>query len=183
MQCDSQCITNPLLTTCSYTGLNGGAVSSSTVHRLLHPPTIYARHGSTITVEVINPSPFEQLSMDFSSAKSVVPTDTFQAFMSAESGTLQKLSIVNLEEREAQFVARNRARKSVGRSVSRNLRQASGYLLEVRSQWIPPKPRPADLAQYPTIRMRRCARIQDGERRTCAEPVVQRVTVEGCLAQ
>jgi len=36
--------------------------------------------------------------MDFSSAKIVIPTDTFQAFMAAQSGNLQKLSILDLSQ-------------------------------------------------------------------------------------
>jgi hypothetical protein len=40
---------------------------------------------------VINPSPFETLSLDFASAKIVIQTDAFQALMSGQSGSLQKL--------------------------------------------------------------------------------------------
>src|SRR5215472_12547866 len=95
--CSSQC-DPPQMSTCSYTGLNRNC--NIVIDRALpaSPPTIYARYGSTITVTVINPSPFEQLSMDFSSAKIVIPTDTFQAFMAAQSGNLQKLSIVDLSQ-------------------------------------------------------------------------------------
>jgi hypothetical protein len=60
------------------------------------PATLYTRRGSTIDVIVANPSPFEQLSLDFSSAKVVVPTDSFQALMSAQSGSLQKFSVIDL---------------------------------------------------------------------------------------
>jgi hypothetical protein len=95
--CSSQCDSNGT-STCSYTGLNGNCTIYIDRASPAAPPTIYARHGSTVRVLVINSSPFEQLSMDFSSAKAVVPTDSFQAFMSGQSGTLQKLSIVDLSQ-------------------------------------------------------------------------------------
>jgi hypothetical protein len=95
--CSSQC-DPPAMSTCSYTALNGNCTIVIDRASPAAPPTIYARHGSTITVTVINSSPFELLSMDFSSAKIVIPTDTFQAFMGAQSGNLQKLSIVDLSQ-------------------------------------------------------------------------------------
>lgn len=95
--CSSQC--DPVgTTTCSYTGLNGNCTIYIDRATPAAPPTTYARHGSIVTVSVVNLSPFEQLSMDFSSAKAVIPTDSFQAFMSGQSGTLQKLSIIDLSQ-------------------------------------------------------------------------------------
>lgn len=98
--CKSQC-DKPGMITCSYTALNGNCAIVIDRASPASPPPIYARHGSSITVTVLNSSPFEQLSMDFSSAKAVVPTDSFQAFMSGQSGTLQKLSIVDLSQGRA----------------------------------------------------------------------------------
>ena len=92
----SQCVPLPP-GTCSYTGLNGSECTV-VIDRSFPsaPATLYTRRGSTIDVLVVNPSPFEQLSLDFTSAKVVVPTDSFQAFMSAQSGNLQKFSVVDL---------------------------------------------------------------------------------------
>jgi hypothetical protein len=53
---------------------------------------IYARRGSTITVRVINPSPFESLSLDFKTATDAPPTDSFQSFFASQSGNLGKIS-------------------------------------------------------------------------------------------
>jgi hypothetical protein len=103
-QSRSQCVP-PLPSTCSYTGLNGRECKI-VIDRSFPaaPATLYIRRGGTIDVFVVNPSPFEQLSLDFSSAKAVVPTDTFQALMSGQSGNLQKLSVLDLTTaRVAQF--------------------------------------------------------------------------------
>ncbi|MBB5337830.1 hypothetical protein [Tunturiibacter gelidoferens] len=62
---------------CSYTALNGSC--TVTINRL-HPistATIYARRGSRITVIVLNPSPFEDLSLDLKSATAQAPPDQF----------------------------------------------------------------------------------------------------------
>ena len=95
--CSAQC-DSPEASTCSYTGLNRGCTIVIDRASPSTPPMIYARHGSAITVKVINVSPFEQLSVDFSSAKAVIPTDSFQSFMSGPSGTLQKLSVIDISQ-------------------------------------------------------------------------------------
>ena len=87
----AQCKDPSTADTCSYTGLNGGCTITVDRARPASPPTIYARRGSKITINVINPSPFETLSLDFASAKIVIQTDAFQALMSGQSGSLQKL--------------------------------------------------------------------------------------------
>ncbi|MGO8718682.1 MAG: hypothetical protein ACLQMO_05625 [Acidobacteriaceae bacterium] len=91
-QCDVVSAKN---NTCSYTGLNRDCEITIDRARPATPPTIYARRGSTITILVINPSPFEALSLDFKSAQVIVPPDTFQAFMSAQSN-LQKVGVTTV---------------------------------------------------------------------------------------
>jgi hypothetical protein len=93
----SQCQNIPAGDTCSYTGLNGDCSITIDRARPAAPPTIYARKGSKITLKVINLSPFEKLSLDFKSAQTVIPSDTFQGLMSSLSGSLQKLSITTVE--------------------------------------------------------------------------------------
>lgn len=90
----TQCKDASTADTCSYTGLNSNCTITIDRARPAAPPTIYARRGSKITINVINPSPFETLSLDFTSAKIVIPPDIFQAFMSGQSGSLQKLGFV-----------------------------------------------------------------------------------------
>lgn len=129
LQSQSQCVTPPP-GTCSYTGLNGGECTV-VIDRSLpsSPATIYAHRGSTIKVLVVNPSPFEQLSLDFSSSKVIVPTDSFQALMTGQSGNLQKLSIVDLTVREAPFIERQSADqvKTMLESISKDQSQIFGH--------------------------------------------------------
>ncbi len=69
---------------CSYTALNGNC--SLTLDRLnpTTPPTIYARRGSIITVNVQNTSPIEDLTLNLKGTTSTVPFDAFQAGFASE---------------------------------------------------------------------------------------------------
>jgi hypothetical protein len=73
-QCGPQSIIHP---PCSYTALNGNCIV--TVDRLspIVPPTIYMRRGKTVTVVVLNTSPFERLSLDAKPASVQPPLDAF----------------------------------------------------------------------------------------------------------
>ena len=97
-QSHSQCQDLPTSDTCSYTGLNGNCKITIDRARPAGPPTIYARKGSTISLKVINLSPFETLSLDFKSAQTVIPPDSFQGLMSSLSGSFQKLSVITTLE-------------------------------------------------------------------------------------
>ena len=80
--------------TCSYAGLNGSC--AITIDRLnpVTPPTIYAKPNAVITVTVINPSPFEDLTLDWKSTTAVLPPDSFSNVFSALTGSLGKITIV-----------------------------------------------------------------------------------------
>ena len=97
----SQCQDISTSDTCSYTGLNGNCQITIDRARPAAPPMIYARKSSTITLKVINLSPFETLSLDFKSAQTVVPADSFQGLMSGLSGSLPKLSVITMVETPA----------------------------------------------------------------------------------
>jgi len=77
---------------CSYTALNGRC--TITINRLspVTPPTIYAKPNAVITVHVTNPSPLEQLSLDWKSTTAVVPPDVISAVFSGISGNLGKFT-------------------------------------------------------------------------------------------
>ena len=77
------CAPLPDVKMCSYTGLNGDC--TIVIDRLnpITPPTVYARPTAKITVHVINPSPYEILSLDWKSTTAVVPQDTFSTAFSA----------------------------------------------------------------------------------------------------
>jgi hypothetical protein len=80
--------------TCSYSALNGSC--TITINRL-HPistPTIYARRGSVITVEVEHPSPFENLYLDLKSATGQGAPDQFSSGFSNLTGALSSFQIV-----------------------------------------------------------------------------------------
>jgi len=78
---------------CSYTALNGDC--TITIDRLnpITPPTIYATPSAKITVAVINPSPYENLTLDWKSTTAAVPPDTFSTVLSALTGNLGKIIV------------------------------------------------------------------------------------------
>ena len=82
------------LTTCSYVALNGSC--TVTIDRLnpIVPPTIYAKRDAVITVNVINPSPFEDLTLDWKSTTAVLPPDIFSTIFSALTGNLGKITVL-----------------------------------------------------------------------------------------
>lgn len=80
---------------CSYTGINGSC--TITINRLspVTPPTIYAKTNAVITVNVVNPSPFEDLTLDWSSTTVVVPPDTLASLLSSSvTGVVGKFGVV-----------------------------------------------------------------------------------------
>lgn len=80
---------------CSYTGLNGSC--TITINRLspVTPPTIYAKTNAVIKVVVVNPSPFEDLTLDWSSTTVVVPPDTLASLLSSSvTGVVGKITII-----------------------------------------------------------------------------------------
>lgn len=88
------CASPPAVKFCSYTALNGDCTIF--IDRLdpITPPTVYARPIARITIQVINPSPFENLSLDWKSTTAVVPPDTFSAVFSALTGNLGKITVL-----------------------------------------------------------------------------------------
>lgn len=82
--------------TCSYTGLNG--TCTITIDRLdpITPPTVYARPNAKIKIVVINPSPFENLTLDWKSTTAILPPDTFSTVFSAITGNLGKITVVGV---------------------------------------------------------------------------------------
>jgi hypothetical protein len=86
----------PVANPCSFTALNGNCTLTIDRLRPVTPPTIYARHGSVITVTVLHHSPFEDLTLDLKSATATVPTDTFKSVFDALSPTLQRAEEVLL---------------------------------------------------------------------------------------
>jgi hypothetical protein len=84
----------PAVKLCSYTGLNGDC--TIVIDRLspITPPTLYARPNAKITIHVIDPSPYETLSLDWKSTTAVVPPDSFATVFSALTGNLGKFTAV-----------------------------------------------------------------------------------------
>ena len=78
---------------CSFTALNRDCTLTIDRLRPVAPPTIYAKHGSKITVTVLHPSPFEDLTLDLKSATAIVPTDTFKTVFDALSGDIEKIAV------------------------------------------------------------------------------------------
>jgi hypothetical protein len=59
--------------TCAYSAVNGDCALTLDRRNPIAPPTIYIRHGKTVTVTVTNPLPFEHLNMDLKAAAEQVP--------------------------------------------------------------------------------------------------------------
>jgi hypothetical protein len=81
---------------CSYTGLNGSC--TVTINRLtpVTPPPIYAKTKAVITVKVVNPSPLEDLTLDWSSTAVVVPPDTLASLLSSSvTGVIGKFAVIH----------------------------------------------------------------------------------------
>ena len=77
---------------CSFTALNGDCTITIDRLRPTAPATINARRGSNITVLVLHPSPFEDLSLDLKSATSIVPTDPLQAGFATITSNFSKFT-------------------------------------------------------------------------------------------
>jgi hypothetical protein len=82
--------------TCSYAATNGNCKVD--INRLdpVTPPTIYVKRGCSVKVSVSNPSPLEDLTLDWKSSATVIPPDTFQTLFSALSGNLGKFTAIEL---------------------------------------------------------------------------------------
>src|SRR5580704_6042412 len=89
------CVVGPVAgqKVCSYAALNGDC--TITIDRLnpITPPTIYASPSAKITVAVINPSAYENLTLDWKSTTAAVPPDTFSTVLSALTGNLGKITV------------------------------------------------------------------------------------------
>jgi hypothetical protein len=79
---------------CSYTAVNNNC--TVTVDRMnpITPPTIYVKRGRSVTVVVANPSPLEELTLDWKSSATVIPPDTFQSVFTAISGNVGKFAVI-----------------------------------------------------------------------------------------
>jgi hypothetical protein len=58
------------------------------------PPTIYVKRGCSVKVSVIDPSPLEDLTLDWKSSATVIPPDTFQSAFTPLSGNLGKFTAI-----------------------------------------------------------------------------------------
>lgn len=79
---------------CSYEALNGNCTVLINRFNPITPPTIYARRGSTITVTLVNPSPFEQLHWDRKSESPQPPPDQFYNGFTTLTTALGALELV-----------------------------------------------------------------------------------------
>lgn len=79
--------------TCSFTGLNGSCTVYIDRMHPIAPPTIYARRGSKITVDVINPSPFETQSLDLKTSTDSTPPDLYSEAFNEQSTNINKLQL------------------------------------------------------------------------------------------
>jgi hypothetical protein len=79
---------------CSYTAVNDNC--SVTINRMnpVTPPTIYVKRGGSVTVVVTDPSPLEDLTLDWKSSATAIPPDTFQTAFTAISGNIGKFTVI-----------------------------------------------------------------------------------------
>lgn len=81
--------------TCSANGINRNCDLFIDRLRPVAPPTVYLRRGDTVTVHVINATPFETLSLDFKTAGDTTPPDQFANEFSSISPTITKVTFVD----------------------------------------------------------------------------------------
>jgi hypothetical protein len=81
--------------TCAYSAVNGDCALTLDRRNPIAPPTIYIRHGKTVTVTVTNPLPFEHLSMDLKAAVEQVPVDQFANAFQSITSALGGLEIIS----------------------------------------------------------------------------------------
>jgi len=81
--------------TCSATGINRSCDLYIDRLRPVVPPTVYLRRGDTVTVHIINASPFESLSLDFKTAGDTTPPDPFENAFQSVNGTVTKMTFVD----------------------------------------------------------------------------------------
>jgi hypothetical protein len=92
----NSCPTPANLPTCSYSATNGNCSVSINRMNAVTPPTIYVKRGCSVTVSVTNPSPLEDLTLDWKSSATVIPPDTFQTLLTPLSGNLGKFTAIEL---------------------------------------------------------------------------------------
>ena len=90
---------------CSYEAINGSC--NLTIDRLnaVAPPTIYVRHGKTVTVVVSSSLPFEHLTMDLKASAAQVPQDQLANGFTALTTVLGGLTILETSAGPAARVA------------------------------------------------------------------------------
>ena len=81
---------------CSSTAMNGNCTLIIDRLNPTTPPLINAKRGSIITVTVLNPSPFEDLTLDLSSVTAQVPADQFSTAFSAISAIAGKITVIGV---------------------------------------------------------------------------------------
>ena len=89
---DKCAVANPTLPACSYTSTNGNCLLTINRNNPVAPPTIFVRSGKSVTVCVNDPSPVEDLTLDWKSSATVVPPDTFQNLFQSLSGNFGKFT-------------------------------------------------------------------------------------------
>jgi hypothetical protein len=79
---------------CSYTALNDKC--SLTIDRMnpVTPPTIYVKRGGSVTVTVTDPTPLEDLTLDWKSSATMIPPDTFQSVFTSLIPNLGKFTAI-----------------------------------------------------------------------------------------
>ncbi len=80
--------------TCSYAATNGNCKVSINRMNAVTPPTIYVKRGCSVKVSVTNPSPLEDLTLDWKSSATVIPPDTFQNAFNSLSANLGKFTAI-----------------------------------------------------------------------------------------
>lgn len=99
--CDTPAAPTPAAATrptgpCSFTALNRDCTLTIDRVNAVTPALINARRGSTITVKVIDASPFEDLTLDLGSITASTPVDPFSSLLNGLSANLGKFSVSTL---------------------------------------------------------------------------------------
>jgi hypothetical protein len=81
---------------CSYTAINGDCTLTRSRTAPAVPPTIHVRHGHTVTVRILDPLPFEHLTLDEKLKSEQVPVDQLSAGFTALTGALSGFAVSHL---------------------------------------------------------------------------------------
>jgi hypothetical protein len=95
-QTECPTVADDKLPTCSYAATNGNCKVTINRMNAVTPPTIYVKRGCSVKVSVTNPSPLEDLTLDWKSSATIIPPDTFQTAFGALSGNLGKFTAIEL---------------------------------------------------------------------------------------